>query len=307
MTVVDRRELASDIVEFTLNRADGGAVAPWAPGAHVDLHLPGVGVRQYSLCGDPDDRCHYRVAVLRESSGRGGSAYLHDRVAPGATLDVSAPRNNFPLVPASRYVFVAGGIGITPLLPMIEDATARGADWQLWFGGRTRRSMAYTDRLLVHGERVRIVPQDRDGLLPLAEILAAGAPGTRVYCCGPEPLLAAAEALAGTGVLHVERFAPRASDDADDGSDRAFTVRLARSGLTLDVGSDESILDVLERAGVAPMTSCRAGTCASCETTVLEGSVLHRDSVLTAVEKDAGTSMMVCVSRAYGDLVVLDL
>ena len=305
VTVARCRLVTADIAEFTLESADGSALPRWSAGAHIDVHIPGVGVRQYSLCSDPGDRRHYRIAVLRELGGRGGSAALHGASRP-AEMQISMPRNNFELVEADRYVFVAGGIGITPILPMIAEAQSRGARWELHYGGRSAASMAYRDVLARHGGGVHFYPQDEGGHVPIADIAAGVAEGTRLYCCGPAGLIAAVEALPlPSGCVHLERFTP--VEIADDEPDRQFTVRLASSGLTLEVGADQSLLEVLEAAGVAPLTSCREGTCASCETLVCEGDVLHRDSVLTDEERQSGGSMMVCVSRARSKVLVLDL
>ena len=295
LLVADKEKVADDVVRLTLRDPGGGPLPPWDPGAHIDVELPG-GVRQYSLCGRPEDTSAYQVAVLREPAGRGGSAYVHDDLVPGQHVVVSAPRNHFPLVPAERYVFVAGGIGITPILPMLE----RAGDWQLVYGGRTRSSMAFTEELARYGDRVTIRPQDEDGLLDLARLPVG--PGTAVYCCGPAPLLAAVEAL-GFENLHVERFTP----EPDDGPRTAFEVQLAGSGRVLAVPADRSILDVVEEAGVPVLSSCREGTCGTCETGLLGGTPDHRDAVLTAAEREESEVLMLCVSRARSPRLVLDL
>ena len=182
----------------------------WEPGAHLDLQLPGGLSRQYSLSGDPADRTRYRLGILREQAGRGGSAYVHDTLRPGQLVEYAGPRNHFRLEPAATYVFVAGGIGITPILPMLAEATAAGADWTLLYGGRTAASMAFTAELAAYGDRVMLWPQDTHGLLDLDGLLGSPAPGTLVYACGPEPLLDAVEqrmAAWPAGSLHLERFA----------------------------------------------------------------------------------------------------
>jgi ferredoxin-NADP reductase len=313
LRVTASRIEAADVRSFVLADPDGAPLPAWTPGAHVDVCLDAGLVRQYSLCGAPEDRGSYRIAVLREEAGRGGSRFLHDRVRTGDVLRVRAPRNNFPLVAARRYLFLAGGIGITPLLPMIGDVHGRGAEWQLYYGGRRRARMAFRAELAEHAEpaghggRVRVLPEDEHGLLPLPEILGLADAGTEVYCCGPEPLLAAVERTF-TGppdALHVERFHPR--EDAGTGSLAAFEVVLASTGATVRVGPDESIMDALGAAGVDVLSSCREGTCASCETTVLDGEVDHRDSVLSEAERATGKTMMVCVSRARSSRLVLDL
>ena len=305
MPVAARRPLAAGVIELELVPVDGGALPAWEPGAHVDLHLPGGMVRQYSLCGDPGEPL--RVAVLREAEGRGGSRHLHDVTALGDTLAVGRPRNNFALAPSRRYLFIAGGIGITPLIPMIAAARQAGAEWSLLYGGRSRRSMAFLD-LLEGSEEVTIAPQDEVGLLDLAAVLSTPRADTLIYSCGPEPLLLAVEAASAdwpTGALHLERFKAREDLPDDDGT--AFEVVLARSGISLTVEAGQSILDAVSRAGVPVPSSCQEGTCGTCETIVLEGEPEHRDSVLTPADQAAGDCMMICCSRARGERLVLDL
>ncbi|TQM45036.1 PDR/VanB family oxidoreductase [Pseudonocardia cypriaca] len=308
LQVVAKTAEADGVVSLTLARPDGRRLPDWTPGAHVDLVLPTGITRQYSLCGDRWDAHTYRVAVLREPDGRGGSAFVHEVLAPGDVVGVGGPRNNFPLVPSASYLFVAGGIGITPLLPMIHQADLLGADWRLLYGGRSRRSMAFLDELSAHGDRVQAVPQDEHGLLDLAGFLGEPRPGVRVYCCGPAPLLAAIErACAGwpPHTLHLERFvAPERGAPARPGP---FTVELARSGVVVDVRPGVSVLDAVRAVGVDVLSSCRQGTCGTCETTVLAGRPDHRDSILADHERAAGDCMFPCVSRSCDDRLVLDL
>ncbi|MDT0478958.1 PDR/VanB family oxidoreductase [Streptomyces doebereineriae] len=311
LTVAARTLAADGVVSLTLRRPDGGMLPAWTPGAHIDVLLDGDAdglVRQYSLCGQPADRGVWQIAVLREPEGRGGSAYVHDHLREGSTVRVRGPRNNFPLRPATRHLFVAGGVGITPILPMVEAAEAAGADWSLLYGGRTRTSMAFLDRLAPHGDRVLVRPQDEYGLLDLAAHLGVPKEGTLVHACGPEPLLRAVqEQCAGwpPGTLGVERFAPVATTET--GAATAFELELARSGLTLTVPPDRSVLETVEEAGVTVDFSCREGTCGTCETDVLDGTPDHRDSLLTEDERAAGDTMLICVSRSCGPRLVLDL
>ncbi|MEQ0565474.1 PDR/VanB family oxidoreductase [Amycolatopsis sp. NEAU-NG30] len=302
LLVTDKEKLADGVVRLTLRATGGGPLPPWEPGAHIDLVLPGDVVRQYSLCGSPEDTSAYQVAVLREPDGRGGSAYVHDELVAGQRVRVDGPRNHFALADAKRYLFIAGGIGITPILPMLDRATATGREWRLVYGGRTRASMAFTADLARHGDRVTVQPQDEHGLLDLPALLAAADEDTAVYCCGPEPLLAAVEAL-GPPDLHVERFTPK----PDNGARTAFEVELAASGRVLPVPADRSILEVAEEAGITVLSSCREGTCGTCETGVLGGLPDHRDSVLTEEERQESEVMMVCVSRSRSPRLVLDL
>lgn len=303
--VVERRELVADgVLALTLRHPLGEPLPAWEPGAHVDVLLePGL-ERQYSLCGDPADPSAWRIAVLRESAGRGGSAHVHEQLGEGAEVRVRGPRNNFALEPAARYRFVAGGIGITPILPMVAAADAAGAEWTLLYGGRTRRSMAFGEELGRYGDRVTIAPEDETGLLDLPSVLDDLPDGTLVYCCGPGPLLDAVEARCPSGVLRVERFQPK---EQQTGGNTGFEVELARSGRTLTVAPDVSVLDTVRAAGVEVLYSCTEGTCGTCETDVLDGDPDHRDSVLTEDERAAGESMLICVSRCHGKRLVLDL
>jgi ferredoxin-NADP reductase len=264
--------------------------------------------RQYSLCGDPQDLGSYRLGVLRDPEGRGSSLHVHDALQVGEVVRVRGPRNHFPLVDSPSYLFVAGGIGITPVLPMVAAAQASGADWQLVYGGRQRASMGFLDELARYGDRVSVRPHDETGLLDLDALLADPRPGVRVYCCGPEPLLAAVEQRCASwppGSLHVERFAPRPVTGPV--RDEPFEVVLARSGLTVEVPADRSILSVVEQAGVGVLSSCSEGTCGTCETPLLEGDPDHRDSVLSEQARLAGSCLMICVSRARSPRLVLDL
>jgi ferredoxin-NADP reductase len=303
--VVDRREFAADgVLALILRHPLGEELPAWEPGAHVDVLLGPDLERQYSLCGDPADRTAWRIAVLRERNGRGGSAYVHGQLGQGDKVRVRGPRNHFALRPAPRYRFVAGGIGITPILPMLAAAEAAGAEWSLLYGGRTRESMAFTEELSGYGDRVTIAPQDETGLLDLASMLDDLPEGTLVYCCGPGPLLDAVEERCPAGALHVERFQPKVQQE---GGNTEFEVELARSGRTLTVPADVSVLDAVRDAGVEVLFSCTEGTCGTCETDVLEGAPDHRDSVLTDEEREAGETMLICVSRCLGKRLVLDL
>lgn len=298
LRVEEISEAADGVRLLRLVSPDGADLPAWTPGSHIDLHTGDL-VRQYSLCGDLADRHSWTVAVLREPESRGGSSFVHDKLAPGDTALVRGPRNHFALEPAPRYRFIAGGIGITPLLPMLAAATTAGADWTLEYGGRSRASMAFAeDVLATYGDRIHLLPQDEVGLLPLDRILADPQPGELVYCCGPTPLLSAVEEACRAwpqGALHMEHFSPKVIDGA---TDVAFEVELADTGTTLPVPADRSILDVVREAGLDPLTSCEEGTCGTCETGVLAGDVDHRDSILTAAEQEANDVMYICVSRA---------
>jgi ferredoxin-NADP reductase len=303
---VRRKTLAADGV-VTLDLAGDGRLKDWTPGSHIDLVLPNGLTRQYSLCGDRWDPEHYRIGILREPGGRGGSAYVHDELDVGHEVGVGGPRNNFPLVPSPEYLFVAGGIGITPLLPMVHQAELLGARWRLLYGGRHRASMAFLDELAAYGDRVLVRPQDEDGLLDLAGFLGDPRPDVKIYACGPAPLLDAIEQVCAQWPPHTLRTERFVADSGDPARTTPFEVELARTGVSVTVPAGTSVLDAVAGAGVEVLSSCRQGTCGTCETTVLAGRPDHRDSLLDDDERAAGDCMYVCVSRSLDDRLVLDL
>ncbi|NYJ06107.1 cytochrome P450/oxidoreductase [Petropleomorpha daqingensis] len=307
--VTGRRELTADVVELTLAVDRPDDVPAWEPGAHIDLELPDGALRQYSLCGRPG-AAELRIAVLREDGGHGGSIAVHDDVAVGDRLRVRGPRNHFRLRPASSLLFVAGGIGITPLLPMLEEAEHRGADWRLLYLARSTERMPYLDELRTsHGTRVEAWSSRDRGRLDL-DVVWADLPDrdAYVYACGPEGLLAGLEDSARRagreGQVVVERFAARPTTH---GPNRPFEVVLARTEEVVTVAEDDTVLDAVNRAGRAVLSTCREGTCGTCEAVVLDGVPEHRDSVLSLEERLAGRTMMTCVSRCRGSRIVLDL
>ncbi len=307
LVVRSRQLVADDCLSLVLEMADGTALPPWEAGAHIDLVLGNGLIRQYSLCGDSHDTTQWRLGILREQAGRGGSMYLHDVVDEGCQLIAQGPRNHFPLEPADSYLFVAGGIGITPILPMIKAAEAAQKPWKLLYGGRRRSSMAFVDELERYGDRVQFRTQEEHGLLDLAGFLASADRNATAYCCGPEGLIAAMEGACDAAdiPLRVERFAARPNDDTV--VDTEFEVECAESGVTLKVPAGSTILDVVREAGIDVLSSCSEGTCGTCEVDIVSGVPDHRDSVLTPEERKAGESMMICVSRCIGTRLVLDL
>ncbi|MFD8340158.1 PDR/VanB family oxidoreductase [Streptomyces solisilvae] len=309
MRVRERVALTDDVVHLVLEGESRGPLPAWAPGAHIDLVLSDLLVRQYSLCGDPRDTGRYEIAVLKEREGRGGSAFVHDELTVDSPVGVRGPRNHFALVDGDSYLFIAGGIGITPILPMIEAVARSGRPWRLAYGGRSLRSMAFgADLAARHGERVRLWPQDELGLLPLDDLLTSTADGTVVYSCGPEPLLVAVEERCASlppEAVHMERFSPKSAESFD--ADGAFVIELAQSGVSIPVPAGANVLDRLEASGIDVMTSCHEGTCGTCMTTVLGGVPDHRDSVLTATERASNDVILPCVSRCLSDTLVLDL
>ncbi|MEV7375210.1 PDR/VanB family oxidoreductase [Streptomyces sp. NPDC090301] len=295
---------AEGVLSVELTHPDGKPLPAWTPGAHIDVHVGGR-IRQYSLCGDPQDQGAYRIGVLNEPSSRGGSRHVHTQLRPGQSVTVSAPRNHFALEEAVSYVFVAGGIGITPLLAMAREAARRGAEWRLVHGGRSRASMAFTAELALLEGEVELVPQDERGHIDLDAVLTPLPDGALVYACGPEPLLAAVAERCPADRLRLERFAAPTAERTGD--DEEFEVECRASGLTLRVDAHTSILDAVESAGIGVDSSCRDGICGSCETRVLDGTPDHRDFLLSEAERTAGATMMICVSRCASGRLVLDL
>lgn len=310
VVVADKDPVADGVVSLTLQEVGGHSLPEWRPGAHIDLVMASGLTRQYSLCGDPADLRTWRVAVLREPDerSRGGSVYVHDVLDQGATLRIRGPRNHFQLVPSPKYLFIAGGIGITPIRAMIAEAEAAGAEWRLVYGGRSTASMAFLDELAPYGDRVAVWPQDERGLLDLDGELGTPLADTLVYCCGPQALLAAVEercAAWPAGTLRLERFSST-TDDVDF-VNTPVEVELTQQGVTLTVPADQSIMEAIEDHGIVVQSSCRSGMCGTCETPVLGGIPEHRDDVLTHDERANNDCMMICVSRSRTPRLVLDI
>ncbi|MFI6420817.1 PDR/VanB family oxidoreductase [Streptomyces sp. NPDC050842] len=297
--VTGRATPAEGVVEL---RLEGAGLPAWQPGAHVDLVLPSGLVRQYSLCGDPADSGTYTVATRLIEDGRGGSREVHEQLHEGTEVEIRGPRNRFPLVDAPAYVFVAGGIGITPVLPMVRAAEAAGADWRLVYCGRSRATMPYLEEIerLGGGDGVTVVAEDESGF-PELGFLAHLPAETVVYCCGPDGLMDAVGAAMPEGrAPRLERFSAAAPAGGT-----AFEVELRRSGRTVRVAADQSVLAAVREEVPGLMYSCRQGFCGTCQQRVLEGEIDHRDELLTDAERD--DSMLICVSRCAGKRLVLDL
>lgn len=306
--VVTKVEEAAQAVNFyTLARADG---LPWpdaSPGSHIDLHLDNGIVRQYSLMVTGNGLGRYVIGVKREQNGRGGSQYIFDNFAVGTTVQASAPRNAFPLVEnAAHSVFIAGGIGITPIWAMIQHLQARDSGWELHYACRTASEMPLRDVLGALPYAYLHLDDANGGLLDIAAIAAAAPAAAQFYCCGPAPMLSAFQsALAGRSAeqVHFESFLPTQPGP----NARAFGVHLARSNKDYAVPATKSILDVLRESGHDVPYSCEQGVCGSCETAVISGSIDHQDSVLSNRERAEGKTMMICCSRAKEGNLVLDL
>jgi len=307
LVVTERVDEAVGVVSLRLEDPSGAPLPAWEPGSHIDLHLGNDVERQYSLCSRYGDQT-WRIAVLREPASRGGSSYVHDSIHAGDRVRTRGPRNHFPLVPAPDYLFIAGGIGVTPLIPMLGQVLQGDSTWRFFYGGRTRASMAYRDRLEEVG--ATIWPEDDKGLLPLRDMIGACGSDTVVYCCGPEPLISAVEktcADLGRPAPHVERFAAKPVDSSGDGGNHAFTVVINSTGQEIPVPADKTIVQAMIDNGVPIMTSCAEGVCGTCETKVISGQIVHRDSLLSDEDRAEGVYMMPCVSRCAGDRLVLDL
>jgi ferredoxin-NADP reductase len=313
LTVVGRTVVAhdQDVVTLTFAGADGAALPPWRPGAHLDVHLPSGRVRQYSLCGDPRDPDNYRIAVRRIPDGGGGSVEVHDVLTVGSQVTTNGPRNAFPLTvpghgsPTRRLRFVAAGIGITPILPMIRHVDRLGVEWSMVYAGRSRDSLPFLDEVAEFGDRVEIRTDDERGLPTPAQLLGDCPDSTAVYACGPAPMLTAIRAALARRdnvELHFERFAAPPVIDGEE-----FSVRIASTGTTVQVGAEETLLSALQRSDIWPSYSCRQGFCGTCRTRVLDGCVDHRDTLLTDPERADGM-MLICISRAAeGQRLTLDL
>jgi len=300
---------AEGIVALVLTEPSGADLPEWSPGAHIDVVLEDSLTRQYSLCGSTKDRHSYRVGVLRDPKSRGGSSFIHDKLEEGDLVRIRGPRNHFPLIDVPEYIFIAGGIGVTPMIPMIAAAAGRGANWRLLYGGRQRASMGFVEELAAYGDRVSFYPQDEVGFIPLPSVLSEPRPDTLIYCCGPELLLEAVEGLAQNwppGSLHTERFSAKPMA-ASPSALATFEVVCQRSGITITVDEGKSILSACEAAGMTILASCRDGVCGTCEAAVLEGAPDHRDSVLSADERAANEYMMICISRSLTPRLVLDI
>lgn len=286
LIVAWRERVADDTIALTL-RGEGPLPA-WSPGAHVDVFLPSGAQRQYSLCGDPADRTAYRIAVRLIPDGGGGSRELHQWVDVGDRLTVRGPRQAFHLVPEPSYAFVAAGIGITPILPMVRAADDAGADWRLTYLGRSRESMPFLDELGAYADRVTTWTDDVHGAPDPARLVADVEVGTPVYMCGPTPLMTATKAALldrdPSARFHSERFSPTPIRGGEE-----FTIRLARSGSEVTVGPDESALTAIRRVLPDLPYSCQQGFCGTCRLQVVDGDVDH---------------FLPCVTRVSGTLEV---
>lgn len=322
--MVEQRELrvtqmtleAEGVLSVLLTRIESDKPLPaWEPGAHIDVYVPDGTTRQYSLCGDPGDLSSYQIAVLRETAGRGGSAYIHDELRVGDRLLVTRPKQGFALEEAPYHALVAGGVGITPIMAFAERLAGQGRPFHLTYGGRTRESMAFRRRLAALGEQVTFLAEEQDGRPDLEAIVKDLPEGGLLYVCGPLALLraveSAAEAVHGPDqdLIRFELFSRAGVEPKEavplDGD--TYELVLAKSGHSLRMKPDVSILETVLALGIEVENDCRDGICGSCVTRVLSGTVDHRDLVLTKKEQAAMDQMMICCSQPTCARLELDL
>ncbi|MDB5776772.1 MAG: oxidoreductase FAD/NAD(P)-binding domain protein [Herbaspirillum sp.] len=311
------RDEADGVISVELRPVEAAPPLPsFTPGAHIDLHLPNGLMRSYSLLNPSTDGHRYVIAVLNDRNSRGGSRYIHEQLRAGMTVPISAPRNNFALrEDAVRTVLLAGGIGVTPLLSMLDRLASLGKPVEFIYCARSRREAAFAEQISAVADAAEIrvswhFDEERSGPPNLKQLLAGRPADTHLYCCGPGPMLDAFEQACeelGYANSHVERFAPAPIRANAVTPDTGYSVELSRSGVTIQVPAGGSLLDALLDAGVAHDYSCREGVCGACETKVLAGEVDHRDSILNKAERAANKTMMVCVSSCKRGPLILDM
>ncbi len=319
------RAEARDVLSIELRDAAGGPLPPFAPGAHLEITLPtGIGtggqpalVRHYSLCNSAAETDRYVVAVGLAATSRGGSRAVHEELRVGQVLQVRPPRNHFALASgAAHYRFIAGGIGITPILCMLRWCEAHGQPWSLLYCTRSRVRTAFYEELRDQGAKVQFHFDDEANgqRVDLMQALVPAADGEHIYCCGPAPLMRAVQSATtqrAPGTVHFEWFSAgepaAAAQEAPASAERGFEIILASSGQRLQVPPDQSILDTLERHGLGVPFACREGLCRTCETGLCSGEADHRDLVLSDAERAAQNTLLPCVSRAKSAVLELDL
>ncbi len=303
---------AQDIASFELVSVDGQPLPPFSAGSHIDVHMENGLVRQYSLCNDPAETRRYLIAVLREPNSRGGSSAMHEQVGLGSVLQISQPRNHFPLVAAPRSLLLAGGIGVTPILCMAERLQRLGADFEMRYCTRAPERTAFRSRIAQSGFADKVQFHFDAGpaqqKLDCHALLAAAEAGTHLYVCGPAGFIQhvadTAQALGWPRErVHFEYFGAPPQDSA---ADAGFQVRLASSGKTYEIPADKTVIEILAANGIQIPTSCEQGVCGTCVTRVISGQLEHRDVYLNDAEHAGNQQFTPCCSRAKG-LLVLDL
>ncbi len=298
---------APDIHTYDLRAPEGGELPPFTAGAHIDLTLPNGLIRSYSLTNPQSERHRYVIGVQKDRATRGGSKWVHENLRPGMVLSVNGPRNNFALnESAEKTLFIAGGIGVTPMVSMTQRLTQLGRDWELIYCARKKATTAFLEALKGGNVRYNFDEEPGGRMLDIAAAVNAAPPNAHLYCCGPLPMLAAFEAATAQlprERVHVEYFSAKEPPSVEGG----FKVVLAKSGREFTVPPGKTILDTLLDAGLDIPYSCMEGVCGTCETRVLEGVPDHRDLILTEEEHAAGKTMMICCSGAKTEKLVLDL
>ncbi len=315
LKIHDIRCEAKNILLVELRSEFNKELPEFTAGSHLEFYLKNDLLRHYSLLNNPAERDRYLIAVSLDPDSRGGSRFIHQKFRVGDWVSVSMPRNHFPLLEAEQYCFIAGGIGITPILSMIHWCIAHQKKWRLYYSVRNRQRAAFYESLLELGHRQNIhfhFNDEHENLLDLNKIVAESAQNEQIYCCGPNPFMLALKECA-TGMserLHFEWFsAPQAPPVEHESTTLSsdFTLRLARSGQEIVVASEQSVLEAIEAQGLEVPFSCRAGICRACECKVLNGEPEHLDMVLTESEKQANQSMLICVSRSRTKILELDI
>jgi len=314
VVVLSKTLEADEIFSFELARSDMGGLPPFEAGAHIDVHLPNGIVRQYSLCNPPGPTGRYLIGVLKDPSTRGGSIALHDQVRVGDRLQISPPRNLFPLAEnAARSLLFAGGIGITPMLCMAESLSAAKADFELHYVAHSRRRMAFLERIqssaFAQQARLYFGSAELRQKLETDQLLAEPEPGTHIYVCGPgrfiDYVLESAKANGWPSQqLHREYFSAPVSDQASDAS---FEVEIKSTGAVIPIPADKSVLQALEEAGIYIPVACEEGVCGTCLTRILEGEPEHRDVFMSEAEHALNNQFTPCCSRARSSRLLLDL
>jgi tetrachlorobenzoquinone reductase len=310
--LIEITPVARDTNLYTFQRADGGKLPSYKPGAHIDLHLPNGLLRQFSLVvpasDDPDS---YTVGVKRDENSRGGSRYIVEQMKVGDQIKISAPRNNFPLVEDAEHVALfAGGIGITPIWCMAQELNARGRSWKLYYACRSRADMAFVDTLETFDGKLRHLHFDDEAgkVLDMAAAVAETPANAHIYCCGPNPMLKAFEAATANrprNLIHVEYFTAKEETSADQLG--GFWVELAKSGEEYFIPPGKKVLEVLFDAGVDVDYSCELGICGACETKVISGEPVHHDAVLSEEEQATNEKVMICCCGCKTERLVLDM
>jgi ferredoxin-NADP reductase len=323
--------LAENINAYEVVDPEGGQLPSFTAGSHIDLYFRDGRIRQYSLCSSPYDRQRYVFAVQRELDGRGGSRAIFERVHVGRILVISPPRNAFALAAqAQRHLFLAGGIGITPIMSMIHELAATGRSFELHYCTRSREKAAFHQELSALAATAKVEFHHDQGDpargLDIAALLRVPRPGTHLYYCGPERFMAAVAAAAAhwpPETVHFEHFSAPSNEAAQDSGANpqsgeeilsrdveadvsvGFTVRVASTGQVFEVPGDKSIVQVLREHGFSVPTSCESGLCGTCRTRYLDGVPDHRDYVLDDVARQS--EMLICCSRAKSRSILLDL